>query len=129
MRHHLLISFVLFLASMFFYCPWASETVDNAPVEQEEIVEPEVLPEPVKTAIIEIQSADWCGPCKKFKASGAIKQLKAAGWEIKYVKGLSKTYPTFRVWVYGKSKTWSGYSSKKGFFDTMNKHVETLKDN
>ncbi len=125
MNHHLVITSALFALSLWAYLP--SNTV-NKPVHVEPIVivEPDV--EPIKTAIIEMQLADWCGPCRKFKASGAIAELKKKGWKIEYTDGIAKSYPSFRVWVDGKSSTFSGYSSKNSFFRILKKHMADLKD-
>ena len=109
---------------VFFYANPNDTTPDGA---KDEIVKVEPVVVPVKTALIEIQSADWCAPCRKFKASGIIKELKAQGWDIKYVSNLGKSYPTFRVWVDGKSKTWSGYGSKSSFYRTLKSNMKKLK--
>ena len=125
MNHHLIITSALFVLSLWAYLP-LNTTSTPARVEPIVIVEPEV--EPVKTAIIEMQLADWCGPCRRFKASGAIAELKKSGWEIKYTDGIARSYPSFRVWVDGKSSTFSGYSSKNNFFRILKKHMADLKD-
>ena len=125
MNHHLIITSALFVLSLWAYMPLDTASTP-AHVEPIVIVEPEV--EPVKTAIIEMQLADWCGPCRRFKASGAIAALKKSGWEIKYTDGIAKSYPSFRVWVDGKSSTFSGYSSKNNFFRILKKHMAELKD-
>ena len=125
MNHHLIITSALFVLSLWAYLPLNTASTP-ARVEPIVIVEPEV--EPVKTAIIEMQLADWCGPCRRFKASGAIAELKKSGWEIKYTDGIARSYPSFRVWVDGKSSTFSGYSSKNNFFRILKKHMADLKD-
>ena len=98
--------------------------VKNEPVQ----VEPTPEVEPVKNAILEIQSATWCAPCRRFKASGIINELKSQGWTIVYADGLGKSYPTFRLWVNGEQKTWSGYSSKSSFYRTFNSNMKKLQD-
>ena len=110
------------LGIVFFYANPNDTTFDEV---KNEIVK--VDPVPVKTALIEIQTADWCAPCRRFKASGIIKELKAQGWDIKYVSNLGKCYPTFRVWVDGESKTWSGYGSKSSFYRTLKANMKKLK--
>ena len=125
MNHHLIITSALFVLSLWAYLPMNTVSTP-AHVEPIVIVEPEV--EPVKTAIIEMQLADWCGPCRRFKASGAIAELKKSGWEIKYTDGIARSYPSFRVWVDGKSSTFSGYSSKNNFFRILKTHMADLKD-
>ena len=124
MNHHLIITATMFAVSLWAYFPVSNDT--PAHVEPIVIVEPEV--EPIKTAIIEMQLADWCKPCRRFKASGAIAELKKNDWEIKYTDGIAKSYPSFRVWVDGKSSTFSGYSSKNNFFRILKKHMADLKD-
>ena len=125
MKLHLIITVSFFVAACYLNLP-----ADTKPDHVDPIVEvqPEPEVEPVKTAIIEMQLADWCGPCRRFKASGAIKELKAQGWEIKYTDGIAKSYPSFRVWVDGKSAVFSGYSSKTSFFRTLKKHIKDLKN-
>ncbi|MGI9460541.1 MAG: hypothetical protein ACR2NF_11125, partial [Pirellulales bacterium] len=39
---------------------------------------------PEYKGVIELQLADWCGPCRKFKAAGIIAELESAGWSVKY---------------------------------------------
>ncbi len=63
---------------------------------------------PATKGVIELQLADWCGPCRKFKAAGIITELEKAGWTVEYNNDMSRKYPTFRVTIDGKSKTWSG---------------------
>ena len=125
MRHHLIITASLFFVSLYAYWPF-DNLESKAHVEPIVIVEPDVVP--VKTAIIEMQLADWCNPCKRLKASGVISELKKKGWDIKYVDDIGKTYPSFRVWVDGKSSTFSGYSSKNSFYRILKKHLNDLKD-
>ena len=121
MRYHLLISIVVF-GLTYFFCEPSKPVVQD----QRDPVE-EVEREPVKTALIEMQLADWCGPCRRFKASGAIKELEKNGWTIKYTDGISSSYPSFRVWVDGKSETFSGYSSKSSFFKRLKSIIKKLK--
>ena len=112
---------------MYAYCPFSK-------VEEQAIVQPAVIveeipePEPTKNAVVEMQLADWCGPCRKFKASGIIRELKAKGWTIKYTTDIGKKYPSFRVWVRGKSEEFTGYSSKSSFYKRLNSIVKKLKD-
>ena len=121
MRYHLLISIVVF-GLTYFFCEPSKPVVQD----QRDSVE-EVEREPVKTALIEMQLADWCGPCRRFKASGAIKELEKNGWTIKYTDGISSSYPSFRVWVDGESETFSGYSSKSSFFKRLKSIIKKLK--
>jgi len=125
MNHHLIITSVMFALSLWAYLPLGTSK-DKARVEPIVIVEPEV--EPIKTAVIEMQLADWCGPCRRFKASGAVAELKKNGWTVEYKSDIAKSYPSFRVWVDGKSSTFSGYSSKNNFFRILKKHMADLKD-
>jgi len=104
------------------------QSTSNPKPEDKQEVSPVVPVEPVMTAIIEMQLADWCGPCRRFKASGAIKELERKGWEIRYTDGIAKTYPSFRVWVDGKSSTFSGYSSKDGFFRKLKSVIKKLEE-
>lgn len=122
MRYHLLISIVVF-GLTYFFCEPSKPVVQD----QRDSVE-EVEREPVKTALIEMQLADWCGPCRRFKASGAIKELEKNGWTVEYKDGIANSYPSFRVWVDGKSSTFSGYSNKNNFFRILKKHMADLKD-
>lgn len=91
-------------------------------------VSPAVEPkeEPKTMGVIELQLADWCGPCRKFKASGIIEELEANGWKIKYVSNLGKKYPSFRLRIKDKSSTWTGYSSKSGFYKTLKSKMKLL---
>ena len=126
MKSHLIITITSFVMALYLCVPSSDKPAHVGPIVE---VQPEQETEPVKTALIEMQLADWCGPCRKFKASGAIKELEAAGWTVEYKSGLSKSYPSFRIWVDGKSSTFSGYSNKTNFFRTLKKRIEDLKDN
>ena len=99
-------------------------TVEEKAIEIE-IVVPKVI---IKNAIIEMQLADWCGPCKRLKASGAIQELEKQGWTIVYTDGIANSYPSFRVWVDGESKVFTGYSKKSSFFTRIKSIVKDLKD-
>jgi hypothetical protein len=120
----LLLSVVLF-GWTYFYChPTTAKTLPQREVQHD--FTPEIEVAPVKTAIIEMQLATWCGPCKRLKASGAIKELEKSGWTIKYTDGIGSSYPSFRVWVKGRSETFSGYSSKGSFFKRIKGIQERL---
>jgi thiol-disulfide isomerase/thioredoxin len=122
MKYHLIITASLFVASCCLLVPSCDADHVDPVVEVQQ--EPEA--EPVKNAVIELQLADWCGPCRKFKASGAVRELEAQGWTIVYTDNISRSYPSFRVWVNGKSSVFSGYSSKARFFSTLKKHIKDL---
>ncbi len=81
---------------------------------------------PATKGVIELQLADWCGPCRKFKAAGIITELEKAGWTVEYNNDMSRKYPTFRVTIDGKSKTWSGYSSKSRFYSHLKNFMNSL---
>ncbi len=81
---------------------------------------------PASKGVVELQLADWCGPCRKFKAAGIIEELEEAGWTIKYSSNLSNRYPTFRLTIDGKSRTWSGYSSKSRFYSHLKNFMNSL---
>lgn len=85
----------------------------------------EVEPEPVKNAIIEYFTMERCGPCIKFKNSGAIKELEAQGWTVVKVEN-GRVAPTFTVWVNGKSTEFSGFSTKSNFFRTLKTKMKEL---
>ena len=72
--------------------------------------------------------ADWCGPCKRLKASGPIQEHEKQGWTIVYTDGIANSYPSFRVWVDGESKVFTGYSRKSSFFTRIKSIVKDLKD-
>ena len=126
MKLHLIITASLFVAAC--CLPVASCNSDHVdPIVQPIVeVQPEVVP--VKNAIIEMQLADWCGPCRAFKRSGAIEELESKGWTVVYTDDIAKSYPSFKVWVNGKSSTFSGYSSKTRFFRTLKSIIKDLKN-
>ena len=106
---------------------WAACT---GPVDAvEPAVEPtvEVEPAPVKTGIIEYFTMPRCGPCIKFKNSGAIKELEAQGWTVVKLED-GKMAPTFTVWVDGKSASFVGFSSKTNFFRTLKSKMKELEN-
>jgi len=123
MKTHLLLSIVL-LAWTYFYCHPAEAKGEPQREAPQETVKEEVE---VAKPLIEVQSADWCAPCRRLKASGAISELKKAGWEVKYTTGFAKSYPSFRVTVEGKSEIFSGYSSKSQLFKQIKAISERLK--
>ena len=125
MKLHLIVTATIFVAACCLNVP----SCDADPVGPIVEVQPEPVVEvvPVKNAIIEMQLADWCSPCRKFKASGAIKELEAKGWTIVYTDKIAKSYPTFRIWVNGESSIFSGYSSKTKFYRTLKSHIQRLK--
>ena len=130
MKSHLVIALIVFSGTFGFFKyqdhveARAVSTVEEKAIEIE-IVVPKVI---VKNAIIEMQLADWCGPCKRLKASGAIQELEKQGWTIVYTDGIASKYPSFRVWVDGKSKVFTGYSRKSSFFTRIKSIVKDLKD-
>jgi len=130
MKSHLIVALIAFTGTFSFFkyqeCVKAKavSTVEEKIVEIEVVV-PKVI---IKNAIIEMQLADWCGPCKRLKASGAIQELERQGWTIVYTDGIASSYPSFRVWVDGESKVFSGYSRKSSFFSRIKSIVKDLKD-
>lgn len=125
MKNHLIITLTLFIASCCLAVPSCNvDPVDPIAVEVVEVT-PEVVP--TKNAIIEMQLADWCSPCRAFKRSGIIKDLEAKGWTIVYTDDIASKYPSFRVWVNGESSTFSGYSNRASFFRTIKSIIKDLK--
>ena len=130
MKSHLIVALIVFTGTFSFLkyqdcvAAKAVSTVEEKIVEIE-IVVPKVI---IKNAIIEMQLADWCGPCKRLKASGAIQELEKQGWTIVYTDGIANSYPSFRVWVDGESKVFTGYSRKSSFFNRIKSIVKDLKD-
>ena len=116
----LIVSFSVLLGTLL-SCPTYKQPTEPQRETQQDKKE-EVKP----TSIVECQLADWCGPCRAFKRSGAISELEKAGWSIKYVTNIGKKYPSFRVVINGKSETFSGYSSKSGFFKKIKAAKERL---
>ena len=98
-----------------------ADKTQDVPVE---VVEDDVEAEAI--GVIELQLADWCGPCKNFKRAGIIAELEANGWTVKYVSNISKKYPSFRVKVNGKSRSWTGYSNKSRFYSTLKRYMKDL---
>ncbi len=128
MKSHLIVALIVF-AGTFSYFKYQDhvEARNAATVEDTVVIEvtpPKVI---VKNAIIEMQLADWCSPCKRLKASGAIKELEDKGWTIVYTDGIASKYPSFRVWVDGESKVFTGYSKKSSFFTRIKNIVKELK--
>ena len=98
---------ILLIAGAHFICVPVSHDIqaDNfLPVVEVEVVDVQ----PKTKGVIELQLADWCAPCKKFKASGIIKELEEAGWTVKYSSDITRKYPSFRLTIDGKSRVWSG---------------------
>jgi hypothetical protein len=130
MKSHLVIALIVFSGTFGFFKyqdhveARAASAVEEKVIEIE-IVVPKVI---VKNAIIEMQLADWCSPCKRLKASGAIQELEKQGWTIVYTDGIASKYPSFRVWVDGESKVFTGYSRKSSFFSRIKSIVKDLKD-
>ena len=114
---------VILVCVHFFYAP----STDDIQVENPQpIVKVEVEEEVKSIRVIEVQLADWCSPCRKFKAAGIIAELEAAGWEIRPVTNLGKRYPAFRVVIDDKSMTWTGYSGKNSFYRTLKSKMKQL---
>ena len=125
MKTHLTVSICVLIAVYIFVHP--STEIRHEPSPQEESkVEVEVKPV-AKNAIIELQLADWCGPCKKLKASGIVRELENKNWTVEYNDSIGGSFPTIRVWIKGKSRTFSGFSTKAAFYRTLNKHIRDLK--
>ena len=129
MKSHLIVALIVFVGTVGFFKYQDRVQARAAAVEEKiieiEIVVPKVI---VKNAIIEMQLADWCSPCKRLKASGAIQELEKQGWTIVYTDGIASKYPSFRVWVDGESKVFTGYSRKSSFFSRIKSIVKDLKD-
>jgi len=130
MKSHLIVALIVFCGTFSFFKYQDHVESKTASAVEEKIAEIEIIVPKVviKNAIIEMQLADWCGPCKRLKASGAIQELERQGWTIVYTDGVARSYPSFRVWVDGESKVFSGYSSKSSFFNRIKSIVKDLKD-
>jgi len=116
---------ILFIAAAHLFCVPASDDIQARNFEP--VVEVETIEVQPKTkGVIELQLADWCAPCKKFKASGIIKELEEAGWTIKYSSDIARKYPSFRLTIDGKSRVWSGYSSKSRFYSHLKTYMNEL---
>lgn len=115
---------MLLIAAAHIYCVPASHDIqaENPLPVVEEDIEPEVKTK----GTIELQLAEWCGPCRKFKAAGIIKELEELGWEIKYVSDISKKYPSFRLVIDDKKVSWTGYSSKSSFYRMLKSKMKQL---
>lgn len=115
---------ILFIGLAHLFCvPYTSDIQEvNTPLVAEEEIEPEVKTK----GTVELQLADWCSPCRKFKAAGIIKELEDLGWEIKYVSDISNKYPSFRLVIDGKKVSWTGYSSKSSFYKTLKSKMKHL---
>jgi thiol-disulfide isomerase/thioredoxin len=117
---------MLFIAAAHLYCVPASHDIqaeNPLPVVK---VEVEVEEEVKSVRVIEMQLADWCSPCRKFKAAGIVAELEAAGWTVKYVSNIGKKYPSFRVVIDDKAMSWTGYSSKNSFYRTLKSKMKQL---
>ena len=100
----------------------AQEDKTTVVVKPEPIVDEKAEPR----AVIELQLADWCSPCRKFKEAKIIQELEAKGWTIRYVTNISSKYPSFRLTIDGESRSWTGYSSKSSFYKTLKKYMKDL---
>lgn len=109
----------------FFYAPVSDDIQSGNPLPIVK-VEVEVEEEVKSVRVIEMQLADWCSPCRKFKAAGIVAELEEAGWTIKYVSNISKKYPSFRVVIDDKAMSWTGYSSKNSFYRTLKSKMKQL---
>ena len=127
LKHHLKFTSVLFvITAAFCYLP---ATQGSPKVDTPKIVKPDdKVDPPAVEMLLEVQSATWCGPCRKMKASGVLDELKSLGWEVKIVsKGLGRMYPTFRVTIKGKQETFTGFSSKPRLISKLNTISKRLK--
>lgn len=84
--------------------------------------------EPEYAGKLEYMTASWCSPCKKMKADKALEAARALGYEVVENSGLGRRYPAFRLTVNGRSKSWTGYSSKSRFLNNIKKYQEQLSD-
>ena len=98
-------------------------TVDVTPVQ----VVPDDVPEKLYNAVIEYKTADWCPPCRAWKRSGARAAMEKQGWKFVATDEIPGGYPSFRVWVNGKSETFSGYSTRNGWYRTIKSIAKRLK--
>ena len=121
----LIIGIVVFTGCYFFVPEYKTEVSDTHVEDRTEESTEEVKPS-VQKSVLECQVADWCAPCRAFKRSGAIEELKAKGWTIKYVTNIGTKYPSFRVVIDGKSETFSGYSNKSGLYRKIRQIKERL---
>ena len=121
---------VLLLLGAHLYCTPESDDIQSLNlvtiVKEEVKPEPIVEDEPKHKGTIELQLADWCSPCRRFKAAGIIDELKAKGWEVRFVTNISKKYPSFRLKIDGKERIWTGYSSKTSFYRMFNRMMKEL---
>lgn len=85
--------------------------IDVIPVIEDD---PEPEPEPSKRGKITAVTADWCGPCQRWKAE-CLDDLRDVGWEVVLVDDGVGPYPKFTVEIGGKKKSWSGYGDRSGF--------------
>ena len=112
MKSHLSLSIALFIVT-FFCCKPSTQAVIESEIEK---IEAELVTPPMKNASIEYKTADWCGPCRAWKRSGAIAGLEKQGWTFKANDDLPGGYPSFRVWVNGRSETFVGYSTRSSYY-------------
>jgi len=115
---------ILFIIAAHIFCVPLSDDIQA--VNPQPVVIEDVEPEVKVKGTIELQLADWCTPCKKFKAAGIIAELEELGWEIKYVSNIGKKYPSFRLVIDGKGLSWSGYGSKSSFYRTLKSKMKQL---
>ena len=116
---------IVILAAAHFLCVSAPDDIQARNFDP--VVEVETADtQPMTKGVIELQLADWCAPCRKFKASGIIKELEEAGWTVKYSSDIARKYPSFRLTIDGKTRSWSGYSSKSRFYSKMKSLMSEL---
>ena len=115
---------IIFIGFAHLFCvPYTSDIQEvNTPLVAEEDIEPEVKTK----GTVELQLAEWCRPCREFKAAGIIEELEGLGWEIKFVSNISNKYPSFRLVIDGKSSSWIGYGGKSSFYRTLKSKMKQL---
>jgi hypothetical protein len=113
----------LLVASLVWFYVDTKPAVEPDPIKEETIVD--VKP-PQKHNVLEYQSMRNCSPCIKFKNAKIIEELEKNGWKVVKVEKISRYSPTFRVWINGKYKQWTGYGSKKSFYSKLRKYKEDL---
>ena len=113
----------LLVASLVWFCVEAKPAKIIEVVKEETVVD---IKPAEKHNILEYQSMRGCSPCIKFKNAKIIAELEAKGWKVVKVEGISKYSPSFRLWINGKQKSWTGYSSKKSFYRTFNQNMKDL---
>jgi len=105
------------LIPLFFICSVAIATaVPNTPADESPPAK--VEQEKKRRASITAVTADWCGPCQKWKRE-CLEDLRKAGWEVRLIDDGVGPYPTFTAKNGAKVETWSGYKTRSGFMSKL----------